>query len=117
MPVRVNRSIFIDEKTKNTCSFIVDTPPGPGTTTKKPSGGGGGGGIGGGAVFVIILLVLVFVYLVGFALFYRLRQQKSGLDLIPHRTFWASLPGYAKDGGVYVYQRVTGKGNSNYSSV
>ncbi|CAF1285472.1 unnamed protein product [Adineta steineri] len=90
------------------------TPPQP--TTKSP-GGGGGGGLGGGGAFVIILLVLAIVYFAGFASYYKFRQQKSGAELIPHRTFWVALPGYAKDGAVYVFRRVSGKGAESYNSV
>jgi len=91
--------------------------PGPQTST-KPSGGGDGTGIGGGAVFIIILLVLVFVYFAGFAAFYRFRMERSGVELIAHRTFWGALPGYAKDGAVHVYRRIASKGGGNtYQSV
>ncbi len=92
--------------------FDIDTPQ---TTTKSPSGGGGG--IAGGVVFIIILIVPTFSYFVGFALFYRFHQQKSGVELIPHRTFWVALPGYARDGVVYVYRRVSSKGGTPYQSV
>ncbi len=94
--------------------FIIG---GPQPTTKSPGPAGGGGGISGGTVFIIILLVLIFVYFVGFAVFYHVREQKSGLELIAHRTFWASLPGYAKDGAVYAYRRVANKGADPYQSV
>lgn len=87
----------------------------PHSTTKSPDGDRGHG-IGGGGVFIIILIVLAVVYFVGFALYYRFRLQRSGAELIAHRTFWASLPGYAKDGAVFVYQRATSKG-STYQSV
>jgi hypothetical protein len=94
--------------------------PQPPSTTKSGGGGGGGGGGGssvGGTVFVVLLLVLIFVYFVGFAVYYRIRQQKTGVDLIAHRTFWGGLPGYAKDGAVYVYRRIANKGGDPYSSV
>jgi len=85
----------------------------------KSGGGGGdgsGSGIPGGAVFLIILLVLLVVYFVGFALFYRIREQKTGADLIAHRTFWVSLPVYAKGGVMCIVHKVTGKGGQ-YESV
>jgi hypothetical protein len=44
-------------------------------------------------------------------------MEKSGADLVAHRTFWAALPGYAKDGAVHVYRRVAGKGDTPYQSV
>ena len=53
----------------------------------------------------------------GFAVFYRVRHQRRGLDLIAHRTFWVALPVYARDGVVYLFRRVTGKGDASYQSV
>jgi hypothetical protein len=88
--------------------------PGPQTSPKTPTAGGSSVG---GTVFVVLLLVLLFVYFVGFAVFYRVREQKSGVDLIAHRTFWVALPGYAKDGAVYVYRRIASRGADPYSSV
>lgn len=83
----------------------------------KPSGGGGGSTIGAGSVFIIILVVLAVVYLVGFAAYYGIRHQKRGVDLIAHRTFWIALPVYARDGVLYLFHRVTGKGSGAYQSV
>ena len=112
MDVPVSDSVWEESLLSNANASLG----GPQSTTGKP-GGGGGGGVGGGTVFIIILLVLIVVYVVGFAAFYRFRHQRSGLELIPHRTFWTGLPGYARDGAVYVYRRTTGKGEKNYQSV
>jgi len=97
--------------------LIIFSIGGPQPSTTKSPGGGGGTGIGGGTVFIIILLVLVFVYFVGFASFYRFHHQRTGVELIAHRTFWFSLPGYAKDGAVFVYRRVSNKGGDSYQGV
>ena len=94
--------------------FLYLGGPGPQTSTGTPGGGGGGSSVGG-TVFVVILLVGLTVYFVGFALFYRLREQKSGADLIAHRAFWGSLPGLVKEGAAFTFGKVTGKGP--YSSV
>jgi hypothetical protein len=96
--------------------IIFNIGPSPPSTTKS-SGGVPNGRIGGGAVFIIILFVLVFVYFVGFALFYRFRMDRSGTELIAHRTFWVALPGYAKDGAIHVYRKVANKGDTPYQSV
>ena len=84
-------------------------------TGTKPSGGGSS--IGGGTIFIIFLVVLAVVYLVGFAAYYGVRHQKRGVDLIAHRTFWIALPVYARDGVLYLFHRVTGKGSGAYQSV
>jgi hypothetical protein len=57
------------------------------------------------------------VYFIGFAAFYRFRHQRSGVDLIAHRTFWVALPVYAKGGVTYIFRRVTGKGGGEYQAV
>lgn len=98
------------------------TPPPPPRTTSSGGGGGGGDGGGGssgtgGIVFIVLLLALLAVYFVGFGLFYRYRQNKSGAELIAHRTFWGSLPGLAKDGVVFVFQGIRSKCGGGYGSV
>ncbi len=75
------------------------------------------GGIPGGAIFIIILLVLAVVYFAGFAIYYRFLQHRTGVDVIAHRTFWVSLPVYARDGVIYIFRRVTGKGGLEYQKV
>ncbi len=57
------------------------------------------------------------MYFIGFAAFYRFRHQRSGVDLIAHRTFWVALPVYAKGGVTYIFRRVTGKGGGEYQAV
>jgi hypothetical protein len=69
-----------------------------------------------GAVFIIILLVLAVIYLAVFAIYYRFRHQRTGVDLIAHRTFWVALPMYAKGGVTHIFRTVTGKGGQ-YQSV
>ncbi|CAF2813703.1 unnamed protein product [Rotaria sp. Silwood2] len=117
----------LGEPTTNNYKFILThkcacwdgcgSGPSPDTTTKSSGGGGSSGGITGGAVFIIILCVLLVVYFVGFAVFYRFRLERAGVELIAHRTFWVGLPGYAKDGVVHIYRRVLNKGDTPYQSV
>lgn len=89
--------------------------PGPQPTTPSSPGGGDNGV--GGIVFIVLLLSLLAIYFVGFGLFYRIRQEKRGADLIAHRTFWIALPGYARDGVVYVFRRIANKGADPYGAV
>ncbi len=82
-----------------------------------PSGAGGSGsGISGGLVFIIILIAFAFLYLTVFIILNRVRHQRTGLDLIPHRTFWVAVPGSAKDGVKYLYLRARGKPGLEYQS-
>ncbi|CAF1085215.1 unnamed protein product [Adineta ricciae] len=77
----------------------------------------GGGGLPGGVVFIIILLVLAVVYIIGFAIYNKVRLQRTGLDILPHRTFWVALPVYARDGVIYIFRRATGKGGLEYNKI
>jgi len=91
--------------------------PGAGPSTSPSPSGGGGGSFPIGAIFLIIIVALALVYFTIFALYNRFRLQQSGRDLIAHRTFWTGVPVYAKDGVVYLFRRVTGKGGLEYRSV
>lgn len=86
--------------------------------------GAGHAGVGGLIFFLIILVGCVIcclpippslanrssrfiVYFVGFALFNKFARQAEGLDVIPHREFWADTPFMAKDGIVFIKVRET----------
>ncbi len=69
----------------------------------------------GGSIFIIILVVLIIVYVVAFVIFNKFKRQATGIDMLPHRTFWISLPGLARDGGKFLVAKVTGK--SGYGTV
>ena len=89
----------------------------PGVKPTDPPGGGGHGGVPAGAIFIIILVALAVIYLIVFAIYNRFRHQRSGADLIAHRTFWVAVPVYAKDGVRYIFRRATGKGGLEYGKV
>ena len=79
----------------------------------KGPGPSGGGSFPIGAIFIIALLAIAVIYFTVFALYSRFRLQQSGRDLIAHRTFWAGLPGQAKDGVMFIVRRgKTGQYNS-----
>jgi len=78
---------------------------------------GPGGGITVGLVFIIILLVGAVIYLIGFTLFNRFGRHQTGIEMIPHRTFWVAVPARAKDGVVFLFRKATGKGGLEYQSV
>jgi len=57
---------------------------------------------GGLFIFFIILLVSLSLYfLIGIAI-RKYKLHKEGLDIIPQRAFWGSLPSYIKDGFIFV---------------
>jgi len=78
---------------------------------------GDGGGVSVGLVFIIILIAGASVYLIGFTLYNRFGLHRNGAEMIPHRTFWVAVPARAKDGAVFLFRKVTGKGGLEYQSV
>jgi len=103
--------IRLSANTNNTSVILLGV--GPTTTPTTP---GGSGGLTFGGYFLIILPVLLVVYVVVFVLINRFARQQTGLDMLPHRGFWGAIPGYTKDGVMFLVSRVTGKGG-NYQSV
>ena len=51
-------------------------------------------------------LQVVPIYMLGGAAYLRRRSGATGLELVPNRDFWASLPGLIKDGAGYVRARL-----------
>ncbi|KEG15587.1 hypothetical protein DQ04_00031210 [Trypanosoma grayi] len=66
------------------------------------------GGCGSGCAFVVIFFVGLVVYILATVLWYYLRNGKRGVDLIPHREFWADFPYLLKDGALYAYSKIAG---------
>eukprot|EP00041_Stephanoeca_diplocostata_P037085 m.1385125 g.1385125 ORF g.1385125 m.1385125 type:complete len:338 (-) comp24975_c1_seq36:3083-4096(-) len=92
--------------------------PGPSPAVSKP-----GKKISGGDVFIIILFVFGFVYFVGGMLINYQRTGGSsggGTPVIPHVSFWRSLPGLITDGCAFTFAQRCGtrraSGGPTYSS-
>ena len=73
--------------------------------------------------FFIVFIIVFSIYCIGGVFFNIYKNEKKGLEAIPHRDFWGALPGYTKDGIVYstttVYSFVkggasSGNGRDNY---
>jgi len=77
-------------------------------TMKHSAACKGGGGLSGGSVFLIILLCLSVTYLVGGVIFNKVRNDASGVALIPNVEFWQGLPGLIVDGFRFVKGKFTG---------
>ena len=77
-----------------------------------------GSSISGGTVFLIVLLVIVVVYLLGGVLYNRLKAKQTGLEMLPHRSFWLLLLGLFVDGcrTTLTFVRTCG-GKNSYASV
>jgi hypothetical protein len=48
--------------------------------------------------------------------FNKFKRQATGIDILPHHTFWISLPRYSLDGIMFLFEKVTGK-RTAYDSV
>ena len=94
---------------------VAPTPtstPGGGTTT--------GGSTVGGVVFIIILVVVIALYLSSGIAYNKFRENETGLKLLPHRSFWLSLPGLFVEGCrfSFIFIRTCGKPSTNsYNSL
>lgn len=96
---------FICDKTmKNPKNMIVvEKPICQFTITVKaaeacPYTGSSKKGLSGGAVFIIILFVVIVVYLAGGILYNRYKQERQGLEVLPHLNFWLQLGTLFKTG-------------------
>ncbi|CAF3349978.1 unnamed protein product [Rotaria socialis] len=78
--------------------------------------GNSSNGLSGGTIFIIILLVAAVIYFIAFISFNKFKRQASGVDILPHRTFWVSLPGYSLGGVKFIVHKITGK-ETNYTPV
>ena len=107
---------------KNTgCQYIFSFPTChacKGGCSGGGGGGGGGGGSGGGGAggsghffgtFLWIFVGVFCAYCIGGVAYNVYRNQKKGLEAIPNREFWGSLPGYTKDGVVHTAAFVKSK--------
>lgn len=47
--------------------------------------------------------------------FNKLQRKATGVDIIPHRTFWVSIPGLAREGVRFTYNKLTRK--TEYTSI
>ncbi|UJR11406.1 hypothetical protein I4U23_015586 [Adineta vaga] len=83
---------------------------------KGGSGTKSNGEISGGSIFLIIVLILLIVYLIGFMAFNKLKRKATGIDIIPHRTFWVSLPNYAVAGTKFTFGKITNQ-KTNYNAI
>ncbi|CAF3188455.1 unnamed protein product [Rotaria socialis] len=98
-------------KLSSKCACFDGCKNKPGPDPDKPNKG-----LSGGAVLLIIVVVLVFIYLITFMSFNKFKREATGLDILPHRSFWISLPGYSKDGVIFIFQKLTNKG-ATYQTV
>ena len=72
-------------------------PPGPAPGPTPPAPGKGGLDTGSKLLLVAFCGLMLPYILVG-GLFQKYKRQAAGKDLMPHREFWATVPGLFKDG-------------------
>jgi len=82
----------------STCIYNIDFPTKYAChTPDNPDGPDDGktGGLSGGWVLIILFLCLVFVYCVGGVVYNkRYETGKEGMEVIPQKDFWCSIPNY-----------------------
>ncbi|XP_035688273.1 cation-dependent mannose-6-phosphate receptor-like [Branchiostoma floridae] len=61
-----------------------------------------GVGISGGTIVLIIAVSVVVVYFVGGMIIMKFVKKAEGLAVIPNSGFWSSLPGYIKEGVLFI---------------
>merc|ERR1711916_123152 len=117
-----------DKYDESSCTYkfkaSADEACGASTTSGASSGGSGGGGGGAakkkkglsiGSILLICALCLTVTYCAaGMAFNFQVKGQR-GIDIIPQRSFWISVPGLIKDGVLFVYSKITGK--DSYTSL
>jgi len=92
---------FSIHEDKDTCTFTITFE------TEKACWppGSANGGISRGTVFVVLFILIAGVYLVG-GYMYLQGQGNTGIDAIPHYTFWTeTLPALVKDGCIYSWAK------------
>jgi len=88
-------------------------------SNNPPPSGSSKQGLSGGSIFLILFFVGLFVYFVAGALVLKYKFMKEGLDIIPNRDLWASIPGLVKDGCLFTYAaiiKVVGKASGGTSA-
>ena len=74
-------------------------PPGPAPPAKAPAHS-----LHAGGALLVVATALGAAYVIGGVVLNKHKGDgRSGLGLVPHRAFWAALPGLARDGFVYTF--------------
>lgn len=115
--------LVCEESTEFKFDVTGETTPGRYvmTLTSKyacPTGGPGpgtGGTISVGTILLIVFISLAFVYVILGVVFQSYVRKAEGRERIPNYTFWTSLPGYIKDGAIFVVRR--GKNGKSYDNI
>lgn len=75
------------------------------------------GGMSLGTLLLILIGVSVVIYIgAGIAINVK-KFGKTGVEAFPNLEFWKSIPGLAKDGVMFVVNKVTKRGGSSYQEV
>ena len=62
--------------------------------------------ISGGWIFIIVFFSLLVLYFaIGFLVYFKVYGQR-GMDAIPHKAFWASIPSYTAAGVMFTYHKL-----------
>ncbi|GFS18468.1 cation-dependent mannose-6-phosphate receptor [Elysia marginata] len=72
--------------------------------------------IGPGTIVILVFSISFVLYLVVGSLL-NLSRGHSGVEILPHHSFWLILPTYIKEGFMFTFCRSRGRSSSNYSAI
>ena len=88
--------------------------PGACASTVPPEAGAG---LTVGSILLIASLAGVVVYVSGTVTFNLVKRQARGREVMPHPDFWAGVPGLVKEGCLFTWHTVCGRGRGQYEAV
>ncbi|RUS87469.1 hypothetical protein EGW08_004785 [Elysia chlorotica] len=74
------------------------------------------GGIGPGTIVILVFGISFLIYLVVGSLI-NLSLGHSGVEILPHNSFWRMLPTYIKEGCIFTFCRSRRRSSSDYSAI
>eukprot|EP01123_Difflugia_compressa_P014182 TRINITY_DN708_c0_g1_i2.p1 TRINITY_DN708_c0_g1~~TRINITY_DN708_c0_g1_i2.p1 ORF type:complete len:250 (+),score=48.13 TRINITY_DN708_c0_g1_i2:38-787(+) len=102
----ISKTVAISPQTVNGYTFTFSS------CGACPGGGGSGchdttGELSGGSIFLIIVFSLLFVYVVSVSIFnYVKNDARTPMEILPHVSFWKSVPGLVQDGVSFVISKI-----------
>ncbi len=64
--------------------------------------------LSGGSIFDIIFFAVLFIYFVSFSIWNYRKGARSVAEIVPHFSFWTSIPGLMKDGTIFLFKKIRG---------
>lgn len=84
------------------CKYSPKPKPNPPSSSSKLSTG---------SILCILFFVFLIIYVIGGLLINKYVRHKEGSEIVPNRDFWKDVPSLIKDGSMFTYQKISGKGS------